>query len=105
MYSSCCMCSTCALGSELIVTCGKGFAPRCMPTLPFVCAIQLPTPCPLFGAIMTLVMNYETGVSVDGSRDMESESESEKSSALVAVAPVRMALEVAPSRKKQYVWM
>jgi hypothetical protein len=55
-------------------------------------------------------MNYETGVSLDGSRDMESESESEKeavaqeqSSALVAVAPVRMALEVAPSRKKQYV--
>lgn len=60
---------------------------------------------------MTLAMNYETGVSVDGSRDLESETESEKdnvaqeqSSALVApVAPLRMALEVAPSRKKQYV--
>jgi hypothetical protein len=61
---------------------------------------------------MTLATTYETGVSVDGSRDIESESESEKetvaqeqSSALVttAAAPRRVALEVAPSRKKQYV--
>lgn len=61
---------------------------------------------------MTLATSYETGVSVDGSRDIESESESEKetvaqeqSSALVttAAAPLRVALEVAPSRKKQYV--